>query len=307
MVDHPSCPVTGAPAVRLVQWVDAGFLADLWRIIFKVDSLPSFGGQPRFGLWASPTGLYFFDPPLEGAPDFYRQFYRVLIERKSWSADAIRDEFVRAAPRIRPGDRVLDVGCGEAAFRRLIPQARYTGLDPIADSGIEGVSDQTLADHLRDHESAYDAVCAFQVLEHLASPRQMFADMVRAAKPGGLLIVGVPHVPSALTRIPNFVLNAPPHHLSWWTKDALAALAERCGAAVESIDNVAWSEHDALIYWMARCSPLRCRDIHFRDTRPWHAAMAVGFVLGRVMQALRPRPKTTDEGGGLLMVARRIA
>lgn len=306
MVDHPRCPVTGEPAVRLVQWVDAGLLADLWRIVFKVDALPSFGSQQRFGLWESSTGLYFFDPALGGDPDFYRQFYRRLVERQVWSRNAIRTEFEHAAARIRPGDRVLDVGCGEAAFRRLIPQARYVGLDPGADGGIPGVSDATLADHIRDHAGAYDAVCAFQVLEHLAAPRPTFADMVRAARPGGLLIVGVPHVPSALTRIPNFLLNAPPHHLTWWTKSALAALATRCGAAVESIETMAWNEFDALIYWIARCSPIRCREIHFRGAWSWHAAALVGFCLGRLMQTLRPHPATTDEGGALLMMARRV-
>ena len=292
--------------MRLVQWVDAGFLADLWRIVFKVDTTTSFASLKRFGLWQSPTGLYFFDPPLAGDPEFYRQFYGTLIERKIWSRDSIRNEFERAALRVRPGDRVLDVGCGDAAFRHLIPAARYLGLEPTSTGAIEGVSAQPLAEHVVDHADRYDAVCAFQVLEHLAAPRQIFADMVRAAKPGGLIIVGVPHVPSALTRIPNFLVNAPPHHLSWWTQDALAALAKRSGAAVESIEHTSWNESDALVYWMARCSPIRCDDIHYRDAWSWHAAAAIGFLLGRLMRAVRPRPATRDEGGGLLMVARRI-
>jgi len=43
-------------------------------------------------------------------------------------------------------------------------------------------------------------VCAFEVLEHLSTPGAMFADMMRAVRPGGLVIVGVPHLPSAFTR-----------------------------------------------------------------------------------------------------------
>jgi hypothetical protein len=50
--------------------------------------------------------------------------------------------------------------------------------------------------------------------------------MVEATKPGGLLCVGVPHIPSAITRIPNFLINAPPHHLTWWTRTALTDLAK---------------------------------------------------------------------------------
>src|SRR5207249_9818388 len=100
------------------------------------------------------------------------------------------------------------------------------------------VRNGTLRAHLVENANAYDAVCAFQVIEHLRKPTEMFADMVAAAKPGGLVIVGVPHVPSALTRFPNNLVNAPPHHLTWWTRAALAALAERHGAAVESVEKI---------------------------------------------------------------------
>ena len=62
----PPCPVTGRPAIRRVQWVTTRLLTDLWRIAFGVDVRPLFAGLNRFGLWESPTGLYFFDPPREG-------------------------------------------------------------------------------------------------------------------------------------------------------------------------------------------------------------------------------------------------
>jgi len=56
----PLCPVTGQPAVRRVQWVTSRLLVDLWRIAFGVDVRGNFAGVERFGLWASPTGLYSF-------------------------------------------------------------------------------------------------------------------------------------------------------------------------------------------------------------------------------------------------------
>jgi SAM-dependent methyltransferase len=308
-MSNPPCPITGEPAVRHIQWVSARLLVDLWRYGMRVDARPSFGGRKQFGLWESPTGLHFFDPMIEGNHAFYTQFYTRVLRRRLWSRDCIRREFEIAARSIAPGARVLDVGCGFAEFRRVIPRASYTGLDPhfAAGSAIEGVRNETLRAHLVANAGSYDAVCAFQVLEHLTSPGEMFGDMVRAAKPGGLLIVGVPHVPSALTRIPNNLMNAPPHHLTWWTRAALTALAERHGATVTSIDNVPWGNCDALLYWMERCSPIRCTDVFYRNKGSWHAAALVGFLAGRLMYALRGTPPTSDEGVGLLMVARRTA
>ena len=243
----PACPVTGRPAVRHVQWVTARLLTDLWRIEFKTDARPSFRGIERFGLWESPAGLYFFDPPLEGDRAFYTEFYSTLNDKKFFSHETTRPEFLVAARRIEAGARVLDVGCGFASFRSCVPRARYTGLDPhfAEGSASDGVCNETLAQHLIEHAGSYDAVCAFQVLEHVKAPATLFAQIAQAVKPGGLIFVGVPHVPSALTRIPNFLLNAPPHHLTWWTRSALTELANGANAVVDGIEHVPWGGHDS--------------------------------------------------------------
>ena len=130
--------------------------------------------------------------------------------------------------------------------------------------------------------------------------------MVQAAKPGGLICVGVPHVPSALTRIPNFIINAPPHHVTWWSKAALAELARSAGAIVESIENTSWGRGDSILYWMERCSPVKCRDIHYLGAARWHAALLTSFALGTLAFRLFGMPKeTADEGAALLMIARK--
>ncbi len=303
----PACPVTGLPAVRHVQWVTARLLADLWRIEFKTDARPSFRGVEKFGLWESPTGLHFFDPPLEGDRAFYVQFYSRVNAEKLYSHKAIRHEFLIAARRIEAGARVLDVGCGFASFRSCVPQATYTGLDPhFAEGGaIDGVRNETLAQHLVEHAGFYDAVCAFEVLEHVTAPATLFAQMAQAVKPDGLIFVGVPHVPSALTRIPNFLLNAPPHHLTWWTRSALTELAKGANVVADGIEHVPWGGHDSLIYWIERFSPVKCTREHFRGAWSWHAAAAFGLLGGRLAHRLLGIPATKDEGAGLLLTARR--
>jgi 2-polyprenyl-3-methyl-5-hydroxy-6-metoxy-1,4-benzoquinol methylase len=293
-----------------VQWVSTRLLTALWRIGGKTDVRSSFAGIERFGLWESPTGLYFFDPPREGDNLFYSRFYAWLKSRRLFDTETLREEFFMTAARIPPDARLLDVGSGRGAFRQCVPQANYTGLDPhFSESAIApGVRNETLARHLVENEARYDAVCSFHVIEHVSDPKALFGEIMRAVKPGGLVCVSAPHVPSATTRIPNFLINAPPHHLTWWTKNALIELAKSAGAVVESVEKVPWGKAESLAYWMARCSPLKCADIYYRGRMKWYLAMGVSFVFGTLAFRLLGRPrKMNDEGAALLLFARRPA
>lgn len=304
----PLCPVTGQPAVRHVQWVSARMLRDLWRITFKTDAKEAFRGVDLFGLWESPTGLYFFDPPREGDRAFYDQLYTKFISLRLFSQSFLRQEFAMVARSIPAGARVLDVGCGLANFRAFVPKAHYTGLDPhVSDkSQTAAIRAETLKEHILRHAGLYDAVCAFQVLEHVKAPADLFGEMVQAARPGGLIFAAVPHVPSAATRIPNYLINAPPHHLTWWTEPALAELAKGAGALIERIETVPWSPSDALIYWIARFTPIKCRAEHFRGHWAWHVSALLGIAGGILANWVAGVPIRGGEGSSLLLTARRL-
>lgn len=304
----PLCPVTGQPAVRHVQWVSARMLRDLWRITFKTDAKEAFRGVDLFGLWESPTGLYFFDPPREGDRAFYDQLYTKFISLRLFSQSFLRQEFAMVARSIPAGARVLDVGCGLANFRAFVPKAHYTGLDPhVSDkSQTAAIRAETLKEHILRHAGLYDAVCAFQVLEHVKAPADLFGEMVQAVRPGGLIFAAVPHVPSAATRIPNYLINAPPHHLTWWTEPALAELAKGAGALIERIETVPWSPSDALIYWIARFTPIKCRAEHFRGHWAWHVSALLGIAGGILANWVAGVPIRGGEGSSLLLTARRL-
>jgi len=302
----PLCPITGTPARRLIQPVSASLLIGLWRFCFGVDASGLLAGVRRFGLWESECGLAFFEPMRAGDAAFYDRLYRRLKLHRVLAGPLVdRPEFVRAAELVRDGDRVLDVGGGEGGFSRYVPHAVYVGLEPneAAASAPAEMRRESLAEHARAHPACYDVVCAFQVIEHVVEPLRFAESLVACLRPGGRLIVGVPRRGSGITEIPNFAFNAPPHHLTWWTQEALGALAAKCGLAVEFAEPVRLGSHDSILYWMGRLAP-RLGGRFFRAHWRWYLGFVWCWLAGRVADACRKVPAGA-EPVVLVMAARK--
>jgi SAM-dependent methyltransferase len=303
---EPPCPISGAPPRRHLQWLSTKFLAYLWRFSVGVDVSQELEGVERLGLWESPVGLLYFDPPRAGNQAFYRRFYRrVGLLARLESAGMTRDEFARAASCVGPGDRLLDVGCGEGALRTFLPGARYTGLDLHFGGSSPGVLRESIEAHAPRCRGFYDVACAFQVLEHVPDPLRFARAMVTALRPGGRLLIGVPSWPSPATEIPNFVLNAPPHHLTLWSQTALQALAERLGLVCHAIEPIRFSCDSSLAYWMGRCAPKHDTNYLFHHAWSWHAALLWCYGAGRMLDALRCVPADAAPAGLLLIADKR--
>lgn len=108
---------------------------------------------------------------------------------------------------IRPGASpdILSVGCGPATgLRWLIPFAEpggtVTGLDPnpgcgaSVPAGIHFVAGQLETPPLPP--SSFDVVLALDVLEHLDDDDTGLEQIMRLLRPGGLLVITVPALPS---------------------------------------------------------------------------------------------------------------
>jgi SAM-dependent methyltransferase len=303
----PPCPITGAPALRCVERLDAAFLTLLWHLSGRVDVGKLLLPAGTFRLWESPTGLIFFDPPVAGDAAFYRAFYgRIAAHDKLAGPATERLEFRRAAAHVPEGARLLDVGCGHGGFRAYVPGAAYTGLDPnfSAEDPAGAILDETVEAHAARVGPVYDVACAFQVIEHVAEPLGFARALAACVEPGGLVLIGTPLWPSPNTTIPNFVINAPPHHLTWWTPAALEALAGTLSCTPEAVHAIGMDRHDSLIHWMAKVSPVRCRDRFFRQSWSWALALAFAWRVGSLLDRWLPVPKRTRPNA-LLLVARK--
>jgi SAM-dependent methyltransferase len=270
-----------------------------------------FPGRERLGLYESRTGLYFFDPMTAGDASFYEKFYSSVgghrvLNRRLMS----RVEYMHAAKLVPKQASVLDVGCGIGGFKAHLPHASYRGLDPFAPAQAPSyVLRERPADHLVSSAGTYDVVSAFQVLEHVPDPRIFAETLVKFLRPGGLLILVAPLHPSPLTEMPNFVLNAPPHHLTWWNKSAFAALASILDLEPVEIAELPPSPHAALVFWMHKLSFARSdpppAECYFQHRWSWHASLAASYALACVADRVLEPPHFTRPVDVLLAARRR--
>jgi SAM-dependent methyltransferase len=133
----------------------------------------------------------------------------------SWlRARAERSQFARLIDRAIPGDaRVLEIGCGTGQMSLYLARAHriVIGADLTRASlrlGVEAARrfelDQvhfieTDLHHPGIRAGAFDVVYSSGVLHHTPDPRAAFARIVRLARPGGMIVVGVYN---SLARIP---------------------------------------------------------------------------------------------------------
>jgi SAM-dependent methyltransferase len=301
----PNCPITGEPALRRVQWLPTATLNWLWRVSFRTDTRRLLAGLSRFGLWESPAGLMFFDPPIPGDRQFYQDFYNGFrFHDRLSGAGVVRPDFVFAEARLKPGMVVLDVGCGEGGLARSLPGVDYWGLDMNFGGARPRILAETIEQHAARLPDHYDAVCAFQVAEHVADPLGFVGAMARALKPGGLLILGVPLWPAPVTAIPNFVMNAPPHHLSWWNERALRALCDRLGLGCREIWPVPVGRHSSVLYWMGRLSPHIGGGRYFMWKYRWHVALLWSYLAGALADKILSPPRDAA-GSEIVLVAEK--
>jgi SAM-dependent methyltransferase len=293
----PACPACGATDALPGQRISGRFLRAMWRWQFGYKP-PHIDTTTQY---RCDCGLRFFHPAQAGDTTFYQRVYATPAFQNWLHTDAEHHaDFVAAAAHLRAGDRVLDVGGHGGAFARLMPPgALCTVIDPHADAYAlaKDVLAETAATHAACHPEHYDVVCAFQVIEHVEQPRALAADMLAALRPGGLLILAGPTWPSMLTEIPNMIVNAPPHHLSWWSPQAFRRFAESFGLEVIEARPLQGTEALRRIYhWIWKLTPTPPPDRAYAHDVWWYVTMAFAAACRRPLNAIlgagKPGPGT---------------
>lgn len=155
--------------------------------------------------------------PLRGTP-LHPQWFMFRDQRRDrrWVGDRARG-------------RVLDVGCADGWARDVLAHCDYVGLDyPTTASGLYGTRPQVFADgaHLPFATASFDTVLLLEVLEHVAEPEQVLAEISRVLKPEGVFLVSVPFL---------YPLHDAPHDYRRYTAPGLAYALTRAGLQPEPV------------------------------------------------------------------------
>jgi SAM-dependent methyltransferase len=178
--------------------------------------------------------------------DFKARLYeRYLTEHVQSSAGTIQVALAGRGPYLRrmiatclPPDkssRILDLGCGYGAILHFLREANYLNtagvdvsreqIDAARQLGCEDVHCQDLRGFLdKVPEGTYDAVIAFDILEHFTKPEllEVLDELHRVLVRGGRLIL---HVPNGEGIFSGTILNGDLTHELAFTRSSLHQLA----------------------------------------------------------------------------------
>jgi ubiquinone/menaquinone biosynthesis C-methylase UbiE len=171
---------------------------------------------------------------------------------------------------IRPGDRILDAGCGIGRHlwevyrdRRVhvvgidmnwedLRKAKYTMYSMDHSAGGSWLTSKADVTKLPFKNEAFDVVICSEVLEHIPDNQAAVAELVRVLKSGKDLVVSVPRfLPERICwALSTAYHNEPGGHIRIYKKRQLRSLLEKAGTRCWSI-RYKHSLHSP--YWWLKC------------------------------------------------------
>ena len=264
----------------------------------------------------SPVGEQFlsFAPALNARNDFIEgdSFHRLAsLEGGSFWFRARNQLIVWALRRYAPTTAsFLEVGCGTGfvmlGLHGAFPAMALTGAD-IHEEALRFASQRVPNAVLLQMDarripfaSEFDAVGAFDVIEHIDEDTEVLAEMRKAVKPGGVVLVSVPQHRWLWSAADDFA-----HHRRRYRRRELGSKAEAAGFKVE-----------AMISFVSMLLPL------LMASRVWHRDRLAGYDPSRELRFDRTVDRSLEAvmsserwlirrsvrfpaGGSVLLVARR--
>lgn len=206
--------------------------------------------------------------------DEYRLAYKAAYTPKPKHAYR---ETLRALARVKgiqsilkPGDSVLDVGCGGGFFVYALTQhgMKARGIEPnkgFAEYAANELKMNVQNMFLQDADfpaATFDVVTLNHVLEHVEDPRETLARLSQWIKPNGYLVVEVPNVEATYHSPRNrFHIG----HLYNFNTYTLEQIGRRAGLTVHRSTLIPGTKHLHITFQRPATAPSACGDVQNTD------------------------------------------
>ena len=115
----------------------------------------------------------------------------------------------------------------------------------------------------------------------------------------------MPNHETYLGGLMNFALNSPPHHLTWWCSDALAALEQELQLTRVQLSHAPLEDWERDLYGMQRLYRWAMPESErYSGKTRWHWLIPMAYLGAKLTQVLHLTPKNAT-GSTMLWVAKR--
>ena len=145
--------------------------------------------------------------------EYYDAYWAQRRGMEASPADPVLIELLSQSTR--PGDRVLDVGCGAGssyAHWLTLKGRSYLGVDVSMNAVLASRAAGLKTEHITEDAlpfdaNSFDACVSTEVLEHIFLPADTAAEAFRVLRPGGTMLVTVPNAAYWRLRVDLLVLG----------------------------------------------------------------------------------------------------
>lgn len=233
------CILCKSKNINNIETINAYEVISLYKRAFNID-ISNIIKSDLLYHHCNNCDLLFFTLQDGEIPTGDNSFYNAL-NKLEWYYMSEKNEYHFAKNLIRDDAKVLEVGCGKAAFSKFITNKNnYIGLEFSSDAkemaaknGIN-IQNTSIEEYSKYNQGKFDISCSFQVLEHTSNPHSFIQSQIKCLHRGGqqhsLLIIAVPSEDSFISKCTNGILNMPPHHIS--------RFSDKCLKQIEKIFNI---------------------------------------------------------------------